>query len=624
MKNININVKTLFLSLLLSGFFLVGCEQYLDQDPQDSVTEAVYFKTAEQFENASNYFYTRLSYEDIEEASDLSGNYTTPDYGQGLIAPVDSDDIWKKNYSYLRAPNQLIEKAVDFPGDPLDISAPVGTAYFFRAWHHFTLLQRFGGVPIVTRALDVSFEELYAPRNSRYEVIFQILSDLDVAIAKLPTANNVEQGKISTEAAKAFKARVLLYEGTWDKYVGEATDGDGINSGAGSAKPAGYPNTTAMLTEAKQLALEIINSGAYELWDQRSALGEDHLFYLFNLEEGSNPIGLTKADNKEFIIQAVYDFSFRNLNKNTSHAKPVTPSRELMDTYLCIDGLPVQHSPLFQGYDNMTDEFQNRDFRLKSFVKEPLKEYWGRGNSIDGGGAQYDKTFATSGVNFDYRYVPELSTISVGRNIGYQGRKFVSEQKNREGNSASPNWPLLRYAEVLLIYAEATVELGNGAISDADLDISINKIRERSGVAPLTNALIAPFTDLNMLGEVRRERSIELFGENVRFDDLMRWGIAEDELNRTVSLTYIAGTEYETADNPKNPSSKIYNPNGFPLGLTTSEISVSTYSGIATTKPGALILDIGANRNWTKARYLSGIPIDEMKLNPELLQNPGW
>lgn len=626
MKNIHINIKTIFLSALFSVFFLTSCEEYLDQEPQDSATEAIFFQTPEQFENAANFLYTRFGFLNGDEATDLSNNYTTPDYGQGLIAPVDSDGEWGGNYSKLRAPNQLIEKATEYEGTQSDIAAYVGTAYFFRAYHHTLLLKRFGGVPIVTRSLSPSFDEVTAARNSRYEVIYQIFLDLDEAIAKLPSASSVEQGKLSAEAAKAFKARMLLYEATWDKYVGTTTDGNGTDTGAGSAKPTGYPSVDAMLTEAKSLAGSVMSSGSFELWDKRNtACGDDHLFYLYNLDNAdSNPAGLTKADNKEFIIQTVYDFTLRNLNKNHSHAKPVTPSRKMMDMYLCEDGLPVQFSSVFMGYANMTDEFQNRDLRLKSFVYEPLKEYWGRGASVDGGGAQYGATFATSGINYDYRYVPSLKSITSGRNTGYQGRKWVSEQINREGNSASYNFPILRLAEVMLIYAESAVELGNGTISDGDLNLSINKIRFRAGVAPLTAALIAPFPDLNMLGEIRRERAIELDGENHRYDDLMRWGIAEAELNRNVNLNYITGTEYETADDPIDVGNKIYDPSGFPLGLTTVEEAPYSYSGIATSKAGALILDVAGNRNWTRARYLYGIPRDQIDANPNLKQNPGW
>lgn len=634
MKNIKIDLKAIVLTCLLSGVIMTSCEKdYLDQDPLDSVTEAVYFDTPDQFEYAANYLYTRLGFDyegdqDMlgDDASDLSGNLTTPDYGQGLIVPPNTDNIWKNNYAYLRAPNQLIEKAAEYGGSQSDIAVSVGTAYFFRAWHHYSLLKRFGGVPIVTSSLDVTSEEIYQPRNSRYEVVYQILNDLDMAITKLPSANSLgsaDMGKLSAEAAKSFKARVLLYEATWDKYVGDATDGDGTSTGAGSFKPDGYPSVTSMLTDAKQTALEVMNSGAFELWDHRSDIGDEHLYYLYNLEDGSNPIGLSKADNKEFIFQTVFDFTLRTIGKNLAHTKPVCPSRKMMDMYLCTDGLPVQYSSDFKGYATMTSEFENRDLRLISFVKQPLKEYWGYG-VVDGGGAQYGVDFADSGVDFDYRYIPELQSPSGARNIGYQGRKFVTEHINRLDNSASFNYPQIRLAEVMLIYAEAAVELGDGNISDSDLDISINKIRERAGVAPLTNSLIAPFPDLTMLGEIRRERAIELDGENFRFDDLKRWGIAEVELNKNVCVTYIEGTEFETAENPKDPGTNIWIPSAFPLGLTTAEESPSSYAGIATTKPGALIIDIAANRNWTKSNYVDGIPLNQIELNPALLQNPGW
>ncbi|SIS48192.1 Starch-binding associating with outer membrane [Zobellia uliginosa] len=633
MKNIRLNSRISYLMLLLSVVFLGGCEDYLEQLPQDSLSEAVYFETPDQFESSANLFYTRLGFDYGDESSDLSGNISgDPLYGQGNSITPTSDDIWEDNYSYLRAPNQLIEKAADYPGEFSEIAESVATAYFFRAWHHFLLLKRFGGVPLATEAFNLDSEEsiskFYGPRNSRYEVVGQILKDLDQAIADLPSQNDLaddKQGKLTLEAAKSFKARVLLYEATWEKYVGAATDGDGTSEGAGSNKPADYPSIAEMFNGAKQAAKEVMDSGAYELWDQRDAIGEEHLFYLFNLEDGgSNPAGLSKADNKEFIFQTVYDFTLRKINQNLTHAKPVSPNRKLMDMYLCTDGLPVQHSDVFEGYDDMASEFENRDYRLKSFVNEPLKQYWGWGSNTNGGGAQYGVAFEDSGINYDYRYVPQLTSPGGARNVGYQGRKFTTEYRLRETKEESYNYPQIRLAEVMLIYAEASCEINGGTISDGDLDISINKIRERSGVAPLTNALIAPFPDLNMLGEIRRERAIELNGENFRFDDLKRWNVAVETLNKNVCLTYIEGTEYETAENPKDPGNPIYVAGAFPYGLTQSEQSVSTYSGIATTKPGALILDPSGNRNWTLKNYVDPIPTDQIELNPALVQNPGW
>ncbi len=640
MKNISINIKGLSLALLFVGLFMSSCQDFLDQDPQDFVSEAVYYETPDQFELAANYLYTRLGYEsgtggtsqvgsqEYDAASDLSTNIgygSERQYGQGYSLAPNEDDVWEDNYNQMRAVNQLLDKVELYPGEVSEIAVPMGTAYFFRAWHHNKLLVRFGGVPIVTTALDISSEVLYGPRNSRYEVAKQIFDDLDQAIALLPSQSSLSSsdlGKLSKEAAQAFKARILLFQATWEKYVGNSTDGE-----AGSAKPAGYPSVDDMLNEAKSLASGIITGGQFELWDKRAELGDRHLHYLFTLDDGGdNPAGLTKADNKEFIFQTIYDYTFRQTRHNNQHAMPVSPNRKLMDMYLCTDGLPIQHSSLFQGYDNMVDEFQNRDLRVASFVAVPIDYYWGYGASGRGGGGIWNENIEDQ--SFDFRYVPNLDAPSNGRNLGYQGFKMVSNHRGRQQNEASENYPLIRYGEVLLIYAEATVELGSGSISDGDLDLSINLLRERAGVAPLTAALIAPYSDLNMLGEIRRERGIELFGEGFRFSDLKRWGIAETELNRNICTAYVqyggASTEYETAVNPKDPSSNIFDPAVWAHGLTTEEEPAYSYSGIATTKAGALIIDNAGNRLFSKKNYLDPVPTTQIELNPALKQNPGW
>lgn len=640
MKNINI----LNIALLVVGLCLSSCDDFLDQEPQDSVSEAVYFTTAAQFENASNYFYTRLHWDNgvegtdqvnstsFDAGSDLSNNIgygSTREYGQGYtIAPTD-DDIWGDNYYNLRAVNQLLEKAVDYPGEQSEIEASLGTAYFFRAWHHYLLLMRFGGVTIVTSSLTEESPEVTGARNSRYEVAAQIFSDLDDAIAMLPSQNDytdADQGKISLEAAQALKARLLLFEATWEMNIGTETDGDGTSTGAGSTKPDGYPSTTEMLTEAKEMASSIMNSGAFELWDKRETLGDRHLFYLFTLEDGGdNPAGFTKADNKEFILQSVFDYTYRQTGKNMSHSMATTPSRKMMDMMLCTDGLPIQHSPLFNGYMDMTDEYQNRDLRMASFFSQPLEYYWGYGGTGRGGGAIYDENIEDQ--DYDFRYIPILNAPSNGRSFGYEGHKYVTEYKLRESTEESMNYPHIRYAEVLLTYAEAIVEL-DGDISDADLDLSINLIRERSGVAPLSAALIAPYSDLTMRGEIRRERGVELFGEGLRFQDLKRWGIAEEELNRNICTNYIqydgTSTEYETFINPKDTTKAIYDASVWADGLTTGEETPYNYEGIASTKAGALIIDPASNRIWTKTNYLDPIPKSQIDLNSNLLQNPGW
>lgn len=575
-----------------------ACEDdFLDLDPLDSVTEAAYFKTPQQFENASNQFYGQLVGWSPSRASGLATSYNSNIFdfmdmgsdlrglpleeGRGANLIQNDDKYWTNTYYYLRDVNILLEKSEEYGGNQDDISESVATAYFFRAWHHFFLLQRFGGVPIVTSVIDINSPELYGPRNSRYEVVAQILQDLDMAIAGLPIEQNIsaaDKGKISKWAAEAFKAKVLLYEATWEKYVGTSTDFEGSNGPTGSI--------SAYLDEAVALSKDVIDNGGYQLWNYNGQLNNLSSYYLFNLEDAeSNPAGLDKSTNNEFIIQGIYDFDLRKGGTNISHtvAERLSPDRKMMDMVLCTDGLPIDKSPLFQGYNKTSDEFKNRDYRLTAYF---------------GGSIPVDGSIVLPGT--------AGGTTS---GSGIAARKFRSYNYGiyRAANEESFNYPFLRLAEVYLIYAEALVER-DGSISDADLNLSINRVRARAGVAPLTNAL-ASANNLDMLEEIRRERAVELYAENNRFNDLKRWGIAEQELNQDILGAVIEGTEYENNTN-------LYDPSDYVWGEKTVETAVGMRS--------VVIIDPASNRNFTRKNYLFPIPPTQRTLNPALKQNPGW
>lgn len=177
--------------------------------------------------------------------------------------------------------------------------------------------------------LDVNSPELFGPRNSRYEVADFIINDLKAAYPDLPKEKNIgsnDKGKVSQEAAKAFLARVLLHEATWEKYVPEIgynLDGDGTSQGAGAAKPEGYLSTTDMLTQAKQMAKEVIdeaNTGTFQLWNECDSLS---YYYLFSIDEKGGNIcnfkGAGKNTNKEFIFSVKYDFDTKRPGLNLSH-----------------------------------------------------------------------------------------------------------------------------------------------------------------------------------------------------------------------------------------------------------------------------------------------------------------
>lgn len=608
-KALNIVIAAAF-TLLFSSC----TKTFLDLNPLDQPTEAVYFKTPEQFKAAANDFYNKMigfrpvSGSNIYNWMDGGSDLLSPGYGWPSALNA-ADLYWNNPYAYIRGNNILIAKVAQYPGDYAGIEQYVAAAYFFRAWHHFFLLKRFGGVPLDTVVADVNSTLLTAPRNSRYEVTRQILSDLDVAIDGLPLEAAIaagDKGQVSKQAAMAFKARVLLYEGTYEKYVGKATDGDGISSGAGSN---GYDagNVTRYLTEAAALSQQVMSYADYSLFTGVDSLSYRYLFILE--DAASNPKGLTKNANKEFILSSRYDYTLLTGNANLTHTGGGSISRKLMDMFLCKDGLPYSVSPLAKGYALMTDEFENRESRMICITGAPRQKYWGFGSAY---GANYTLANYLTVFNWPSYINVSYPDLSNGGS-GYGSRKWSSEHAGRNDYQEAYDYPQIRLAEVYLTYAEAKCELGNGTISDADLNLSINKIRARAGAAPLTNALIAPYPSLTMLGEIRRERTLELLSENTRFTDLFRWGIAEQELNQIPKGMVVQyngqPTEIATFTNPytKLPS---YKPSTYPFGVDAAT--------------GAVILSGPPAVPMTKKNYLTSIPQDQINLNPKLLQNPQY
>lgn len=577
----------------------VSCrKEYLDLLPEDQLTEANYFTTPAQFKAAANAFYNKMiSWQSIDKSSiydfmdfgsDLSSNITvgsTVNYGRGTVNAPSTDIYWDNAYNYIRNVNLLLAKAAAYNGDKSTIKQYVAEAKFFRAWHYFFLLKRFGGVIILTSVPDLNSPEITAPRNSRYEVVNQIYTDLTDAIQDLPAEQVIpaaDKGHISKWAAEAFKARVLLYEATWRKYTGASTDF------AGSAGPAA-DQVAAFLTEAASLAKDVMDNGGYKLWDNNATLNKRSSYYLFNIDgAGSNPIGLDKTSNNEFIIKNVYDYNLHQGGINLTHTVQafMTPSRKMMDLYLCTDGLPVSKSPLFQGYSDITKEYQNRDYRMLSYV-------------------------------LGYGAIPSAGSITLNGVIGYGNQKFAAYNypTYRNDNQESQDYPQLRLAEVYLIYAEALMEKNN-SVSDADLNASINLVRARAGVAPLTNALVTA-NGLNMLTEIRRERTLELYGENARFDDLKRWGIAEQELNQNICGMVVGDASYPTEfrDASGNATGK-YQPSKYVNG----EATVATGKG----NLKCIVIDAAVNRNFKRLHYLFPIPLKQIQLNKNLVQNNGY
>lgn len=664
------NIKSIIL-IMTSAAIFTGCGDFLDKEPLSSGTESIAFKTPEQFMQAANALYNLEGWKDynggsamqssrVDRGLDISGLSSS---GGGTT--TETDWRWDKPYSYIRNCNILLEKAETYAGDKSALNGSIGTARFFRAWQHFYLLQLFGGIPIADHVFDVTDPVLFGARNSRYEVIQFIVNDLREAIQLLPQEKNIadaDKGKVSVEAAKAFLARVLLYEATWEKYVpniGYDLDGDGSGEGAGATKPTNYPDITAMLTEAKKMASEVMdeaNAGTFALWQECDSLS---YYYLFNIDEKggniSNYVNAGKSTNKEFIFSVKYDYDVKRPGINLEHDIPCNYGANigvyLGEMFLCRNGLPIyishdgvtrEKNSQFLGFEHFSDEFRNRDYRFISCANLPDRVSWmsdlNYGIPNETTGKPYpdpvypespynpnDPVFTTKAAIFN----PTIKAPTT--HDSYGGRKYMPEGAGRGSSTASPDWPLIRLAEVYLIYAEATVELGNGQISDEDLNKSINLIRARAGVAPLTNALIANLYDggywdhaqgktiikkMNMLDEIRRERACELFGEGFRANDLKRWGIAHINLKGQKLGRYVYGTEYMTAV----ANDATYH--GQPC-LDESMLQYGIYKEEGFDY-GRSIAALSGNLQFQPKDYLYPIPIGQIRLNKMLKQNPGW
>ena len=651
-----LNMKNHILApvLLATMISVSSCSDYfLNLNPTDTQTEANYYKDAAQFEAAANGTYSFYGFKDVSEkvnGSNYSHSiYNTWDNGcdigalndatKGTLSAGQSDAYWSLCYAKIRKCNVVIEKAEQYNGKD-DISVSVATAKFFRAYQYFWLLQRFGGVPLVTRILSTTSEELYGPRNSRYEVVAQILSDLDAAIADLPEERSYN-GKVTTEGAKAFKARVLLFEATWEKYVKNTTDGDGVSAGAGSVKPSNYPSIENMLSEAASLASAVINSGKFSLWNAEGTPFEGIAYnYLFNLEdENTNPMGWGKDANREFILQICHDPVSNKIAKNITHSYGADSSSVLAGgvplkwvlMVPCVsDGLPYFYSEDYRGFNKMTDIYTNRDYRLTSTLMIPGQTYYLMGTK-GADASTYANANYVNKFDFPDGCIPFYPTVTATGATGFMNRKMTSERKNCRDGDEAYNYPVLRLAELYLIYAEAKCELGNGQISDEDLDKSINVLHRRGGTASISNASIAKANSnymantgkagsMTMLELIRNERAVEFRCENQRPYDLLRWGVAEEVMKNN-----ILGV---VTNNPDGSETEFVN-----FTYNDGSKDVSIWSDAAANSYGYEELPDGSKAcitvpssqvNMQRIHYLYPIPLAQIQLNGALLQNPGY
>lgn len=481
-------MKKLLYILSLSALAISGCKKdFITRPPKDDLSDLTYWTSEKNVRTFAWRFYP--TYFAGYGSGNTWGNFFS---GQSLnddFAPTTPAAFTKQSptsgggwsFTQVRTTNLFIDRIQRVPMSADAMNHWLGVARFFRALEYSELVRAFGDVPWFSKPLEeTDFDQLYKARDPRTLVVDSILADLKFAAANVrvdDAATTAEAGLVVNRAVvQAYMSRIMLHEGTWYKY-----------HGLDAAKATEY------LTAAKTAAEAVMTNGKY-------SIGEEYRSVFSSM---------SLAASKEVILYRKYETNqITHALMSYNNKEPQTgASKDVIENYLCSDGLPIGLSPLYAGDKTVDQVFTSRDGRLAAtFVKQ-------------------------------YRIIKVASNYSTS---GYSSQKFLNESVKdvAEGNNAlnQTDAPIIRLGEVLMNYIEAVAELGT--LTQADLNKSINLLRKRTGVGlpdlqvlgglPAVNGVVYddPARDAtvpSMIWEIRRERRTELLFEGLRLQDLKRW-----------------------------------------------------------------------------------------------------
>ena len=492
-----------------------------------------------------------------------------------------------------------------------------GVARWFRAYFYYKKLAQYGEVPWFEHCLSNSdLDQMYKNRDSRDVIIGHIIEDLDFAYEHILTEESVGNTLVSKYAALALKSRACLFEASWRKYHGSADTGysarDLYNLSISASKA---------LMDSKVFSLNQ-TSVADNLIKVRGAYRS--LFYSRDILTAEVILGAQASLAENITGEANWRFN------SGSYGNGYCLSRAFVLTYLRADGTPFTNQANYL-LTSFKDEFTSRDGRLQQTVKGPSY-------TMEGGSA------ANKVADIVNNVAP----------TGYHPIKFVEDATSKDNKSKNENsYPIIRYAEVLLNYAEARAEIG--ALTDTDWQNTIGALRKRAGINSGSDAVTKrpttvdtylqqtfyPKTTDPVILEIRRERAIELVYEGFRVNDLNRW--AEGRCFESVPWT---GIHISALDTPVDVNADGVNDYFF----TTKEVSQIplTYKAIyvqilpegsveqglrADPNPAGgydLRYELALHRKWYDdgRQYLHPIPAqavrDYANRGYVIDQNPGW
>ncbi|MBO9593122.1 MAG: RagB/SusD family nutrient uptake outer membrane protein [Niabella sp.] len=585
--------KIVVLFIFMSGF-LVQCKKgFLDRMPLSEITPEIFFNTEKDLELYTNSFYSHATIPTVipnaegvyNEDDDNVIKNSLNDFLTGKrVVPV-SGGSW--NWYHLRNINYFL---MNYTKAQVPAARHYGgVAHLFRALFYFDKVATFGDVPWYSAVIDIKDSSLLNhPRDKRALVMDSVLADLDTAIAWMnePRTISDKVEKMNKWTAMAYKSRVCLFEGTFRKYHPEFN----------------LPDADKFLLEAAKAAEALMNTKAYSLYT--SSPDKAYLELFSSKSAKDEEVILTRRYSNDLQI-------WHNVNYYTLTASYGRPGLEkkLVNSYLMKDGSRFTDKPDYSTQP-FFNEVQNRDPRLSQTIRTP--GYTRIGNTK--------------------RLAPDFT----GTVTGYQLIKFVTSEAEDFFTRSTNDMPIVRYAEVLLNFAEAKAELGT--LTQEDIDKSIKLLRDRVGMPnmDLATAIGKPDAYLasqykNVSGankgiilEIRRERRIELVMESFRRRDLLRWKEGHLFAEQFKGM-YFPGVGPYDLDGDGKVDVYIYTgtrptePGPQYLKLGSEVILENNTSG------GSIVINPQVTKVFNEARdYLEPIPVQELQLNPSLVQNPGW
>lgn len=591
----------LIISLILI-LSLMGCDKdFLNKYPQTAISPEAFFKSEE---DLKLYIDGLLSLPDKYTYQSEQGTDNTATTGAveikilmtGNPSPETVTGGW--SWGRLRDINYFLDNVDNAEVDPVVKNHYIGLARYYRAIYYYGMVKRYSDVPWYSTTLNTSdVEGLNKPRDPRVLVVDSIMADLDFAYKNVKA--DVPSGSPGKWAIATEYTRIALYEGSWRKYHAEL-------------KLESTANT--FFQKAIEIGTAIMQSNEFQIHNTGNP--ETDYFDLFNSQD--------LQSNSEVILPHIFDSDLGHGSNVTSIFTDYeqSPTRSLVHAYLMSDGRRFTDLP---NYDKMTfvEEFQNRDPRMLASLSYP--GWKDKGN----------------------RYIQRLNKNFTGYHQIKGYGNSVDELYNQ-----SYDFPVFRYAEVLLMVAEAHAELNT--INQSILDQTINELRARVGLPDLNlveaNADIDPISkarypnvsgaNTGVILEIRRERRVELAFEGQRFDDINRWEVGELFAEIPKGMYFPGLGKYDMSGDGYPDIELISKDNDIPfedekeknaLGQTLIYYRVSTIEDGS----GTVYLENGVNggpiitenteRQFLKPQYYyRPIPQPQVLLNNNLEQMFGW